>query len=297
MSVYWRAPLVALVLSFAQLASAGPVQSTQPPSRVEAAHAHFLLGEASYRAARWQAALTEFRAGYALDPRPEFLLNMAQTERRLGQYQAALTDCQRFLAQATDSRLDGQVRQLMAELRAVELAARESGQRAAKMAAVDGARLLAAGNPAGALAAYQRAYLDDIDEPSYLRGLADCYRALGRQDDARRFYRMYLHERPHAPDRAEVESMIALLPSVAPAAPASAVPAPALSPVVTRTSVESSPRPVWKRWWLWTAVAGAVAVGVGVGVGVGVWQSSRDAFRPTLPGFGPGGMSSGLGAR
>jgi tetratricopeptide (TPR) repeat protein len=43
--------------------------------------------------------------------------------------------------------------------------------------------------------------------------------------------------------------------------------------------------PLYKRWWLWTAV-GVVAVGVGVGLGVGL--GTNRSFNATRPDFGPG---------
>jgi hypothetical protein len=50
-----------------------------------------------------------------------------------------------------------------------------------------------------------------------------------------------------------------------------AEPAPAATAVVT--SRPAAPTPVYKKWWLWTAVGAVVVVGVAVGVGVGVSQS------------------------
>jgi tetratricopeptide (TPR) repeat protein len=48
-------------------------------------------------------------------------------------------------------------------------------------------------------------------------------------------------------------------------------------------------KPIYKRWWLWTAVGGAVVVvAVGVGLGVGLTASSAPGFQPSLAPFGPG---------
>jgi hypothetical protein len=47
--------------------------------------------------------------------------------------------------------------------------------------------------------------------------------------------------------------------------------------------------PIYKKWWLWTAVAGAaVVVAVGVGVGVALSSPSEPGFQPSLSPFGPG---------
>jgi hypothetical protein len=40
--------------------------------------------------------------------------------------------------------------------------------------------------------------------------------------------------------------------------------------------------PVYKKWWLWTAVGGVVVVGVAVGLGVGLSGSSGPATFPRV---------------
>lgn len=153
----------------------------------------------------------------------------------------------------------------------------------AQAAAAEGATAFAAGDYERALAAYQRAYLDDIDEPGYLVRLGDCYRALHRTGEALRFYRLFLHERPDAPERASVEATIGALEH----------PAPLAATVAAERPVAAAPaRPIWRRWWLWTAVGGVAAIGIGVGVGLGTRSSGGGSFMPTLPAFGPGGQST-----
>jgi tetratricopeptide (TPR) repeat protein len=284
------------LLSVALVALVAPAHAdTAPEAAASAARAHFADGEARYREGRWSDALTEFRAGYALDPRPEFLINIAQTERRLGLLDEALASCERFLARAPESPLVGQVQQLMKELRSERTAAR------AEAAAAQGRAFYDDGQYARALEAFQRAYMDNIDEPRYLLSLADCYRALHRTADARRFYKLFLHERPGAPERASVEAHLRELdhpaPPVAPA-PAVAAPAPpvvAPAPLVVASAPVATPRtrrPAWRRWWFWTAIGGGVAVGVGLGVGLGLHASGGSSFMPTLPAFGPNGQTA-----
>jgi tetratricopeptide (TPR) repeat protein len=273
-----------------------PAPAHAQADAASAAHSHFAAGEAHYREGKWSDALADFRAGYALDPRPEFLINIAQTERRLGQLDDALASCERFLARAPDSPLVGQVKQLMKELRTERAAAR------AEAAAAQGAALFADGQYERALDAYQRAYMDNIDEPRYLLSLAECYRALHRDADALRFYRLFLHERPGALERATVEARVRELAHPAPIAapaPAATPPSVATPPLaVTSAPVETPPprRPAWRRWWFWTAIGGTVAVGVGLGVGLGLRPTSNGngSFMPTLPSFGPGGQTAAL---
>jgi tetratricopeptide (TPR) repeat protein len=276
------------------LLSLAPAHTHAQTEAASAAHAHFVAGEAYYRDGKWSQALADFRAGYALDPRPEFLINIAQTERRLGLLDDALASCERFLARSPESPLVGQVKQLMKELRAERAAAR------AEAAAAQGSALYAAGQYQLAVDAYQRAYMENIDEPRYLLSLGDSYRALHRTADALRFYRLFLHERPAAPERASVVEHIRELERPAPAA-ASTLPTPAPAPspapplvVAVAPAVTPSPRrPPWRRWWFWTAIGGGVALGVGLGVGLGLRATGggSGSFMPTLPPFGPAGQA------
>jgi tetratricopeptide (TPR) repeat protein len=251
---------------------------------VAAARAHFMHGEALYRDARSNDALLEFRAAYALDPRPELLINIAQAERRLGLLDEAIADCERFLQRAPGSPLAARVKQLRKELRAERAAA------SAQAAATEGAASFAAGDYEHALAAYQRAYMDNIDEARYLVRLAECYRALHRTAEALRFYRLFLTERPDAPERASVEASIGALEQPPPTAPPVA-PAVAASGAVATPAVTATKRPLWRRWWLWTAVGGVAALGIGLGVGLGTRTSGAGSFMPTLPPFGPSGQA------
>lgn len=133
-----------------------------------------------------------------------------------------------------------------------------------------------------ALTAFKEAYRN-YEEPSFLFNIAQCERQLGRKQEAVRFFRTYLNDVPNAPNRAEVEQILASLQAsierdraqaaAHPAAPAATPPATAqpLTPAPAAPAVASrapASQPVYKRWWLWTAVGGAVAVGLGVGLGV-----------------------------
>jgi hypothetical protein len=70
---------------------------------------------------------------------------------------------------------------------------------------------------------------------------------------------------------------------------------PSAAPVVASTTAPADKVPVYKKWWLWTAV-GVVVIGVSLGVGLGLGLSGSDTFDPTLAGFGPGMKSMALGA-
>lgn len=87
------------------------------PSQEELARSHFVAGEEEYARGRWREALHEFQLGYALSPRPEFLINFAQVYRRLGDYDAATRECQRYLATAPPSELAAQAQRLLEQIK------------------------------------------------------------------------------------------------------------------------------------------------------------------------------------
>jgi tetratricopeptide (TPR) repeat protein len=71
-------------------------------------------------------------------------------------------------------------------------------------------------------------------------------------------------------------------PTTPPMETAPAVPAVTVAPAVAPLAVApTTHKPVYKQWWLWTAVGVVVAAGVGVGVGLALSQG--DNFKPTLP--------------
>jgi tetratricopeptide (TPR) repeat protein len=139
-----------------------------------------------------------------------------------------------------------------------------------------------------ALKAFEKAYWN-YEEPAFLFNIAQCYRQLDKKPEALKFYRSYLRKVPEAPNRAEVERLIASLeeaigreratrppPKVAPE-PAVAKPeAAAASPaaVTLRKAPPPERTPVYKKWWLWTVV-GVVAAGAAAGIAVGVTQSQQ----------------------
>ena len=138
---------------------------------------------------------------------------------------------------------------------------------------------------AEALHDFKEAYRN-FEDPSFLFNIAQCHRNLGQKEPAVRFFKVYLSKVPDAPNKAEVRDLIAKLelaladerktqtappqgtletklpePSPAPVA----VVAPSPAPI-------KADKPVYKKWWLWTAVGVVVAAGVGIGLGVGLSQ-------------------------
>jgi tetratricopeptide (TPR) repeat protein len=132
-----------------------------------------------------------------------------------------------------------------------------------------------------------------IDDPALLFNLGQAHRLAGHPVEAIRQYRMYLIKVHNASNRADVEQRIHDLEQQI-ALPPKSQPAPPLSPPAqtqagptTLTATPSTPgRPLYRRWWLWTAVGGAVAVGLGVGLALGLTPHDA-AIPPTTNGNVP----------
>jgi tetratricopeptide (TPR) repeat protein len=99
-------PTIALaVVGLPQRVSASSHNSGS--ANTQRARRHFLAGKRAFEAKRYAAALKEFEAGYAIDPRPGFLLNMGHAARRLGELKRARDYYLKFLESdppATDRR-------------------------------------------------------------------------------------------------------------------------------------------------------------------------------------------------
>jgi tetratricopeptide (TPR) repeat protein len=119
-------PCIGAILFFASLSSpyllrsapAGAAEKVEPtPDDLErTARRHYAQGEAAFKAERYESALKEFEAGYAVSPRPGFLLNMGQTERKLGHLRKARSLYKKFLLIEPTSSLATEVKEVIAEL-------------------------------------------------------------------------------------------------------------------------------------------------------------------------------------
>ncbi len=142
---------------------------------------------------------------------------------------------------------------------------------------------------------YEEAYAAKND-PALLFNVAQAYRLGGDNAAALRTYRSFLRRVPDPPNRADVERHIANLqqlidqqkrtatspptdtmlpgatqtPSGTPAPATTSAPATASTPALIATTPPPAPHktPLYKKWWLWTIVAGVAVVGVSVGVAV-----------------------------
>jgi tetratricopeptide (TPR) repeat protein len=167
--------------------------------------------------------------------------------------------------------------------------------------AAEAKRLYLSGSKHFDLGEYQQA-LEDFksayrvrDDAVFLYNIAQCQRLLGQSEDAVRSYKAYLRRSPNAPNREEVLAKISALeqamsardraktiPPVPPLPPPTGTNEQPTNAQLTATAAQPEHVPVYKKWWLWTAVGGAVAIGLGVGLGVGLHHSAP----PTFPGVG-----------
>jgi tetratricopeptide (TPR) repeat protein len=176
---------------------------------------------------------------------------------------------------------------------------------------------------------YQKVY-ELHPDPVLLYNIAQAYRLAGDLDKAVFFYKSYVRLNPQASNRDEVDTRLkeltrALEEQKKAQRPPNGVESPAKPPTeggtvapppaetTTPPSAETQPAsqattapapapaeqrrtPIYKKWWLWTAVAGVVVVGVAVGVGVGLGTGASN-FNPSLPDSGPGVKAAGLQVR
>lgn len=128
-----------------------------------------------------------------------------------------------------------------------------------------------------ALVEYQAAY-EAKPLPALLFNIAQCHRNMRNHEQARFFYRRYLALAPASPDRARVEDLITEMTRAIDRE--QSIVAPPLVPVAASPPVPAGEgRPVYQRWWFWTAVGVAVTGAVATAVIL-----SRDAAdQGTLP--------------
>jgi tetratricopeptide (TPR) repeat protein len=124
-----------------------------------------------------------------------------------------------------------------------------------------GHRLYLLGRYQDAIAEYRRAYELRAD-PQFLFQIAEAYRQLGATEQALFYYERYLAGAAAGPDRGVAEQRVAEIESLR---AATAPPGPSASlvavPGATLGTNAKRPTPIWRRWWVWTAVGVALAAG------------------------------------
>jgi tetratricopeptide (TPR) repeat protein len=123
-----------------------------------------------------------------------------------------------------------------------------------------GHRLYQLGRYQEAIAEYRRAYELRADPP-FLFQIAESYRQLGATEQALFYYDRFLAGAAEGPDRDAAEERVSELERLR-AGPAVAAASPGLIGTPGTGATAKQPTPLWRRWWLWTAVGAVLAVGV-----------------------------------
>jgi tetratricopeptide (TPR) repeat protein len=105
-----------LAIAAALIVLLAGVAAAAEPESVRQSREHYRKGNEAYEAGRYEDAYREFEAGYALAPRPVFLLNMAHSKRRRGNLSNARTLYRKFLLVEPQSKYAPEVQQVIQEL-------------------------------------------------------------------------------------------------------------------------------------------------------------------------------------
>jgi len=93
--------LAAAALAFVVVVVAGAAAAWARPSKSGAEH--LVRGSRLYNEGRYDEAIAELQAGYAIDPRPDFLYALGQAERKRGDCKAAVAWYERYVATGPSS--------------------------------------------------------------------------------------------------------------------------------------------------------------------------------------------------
>ena len=125
-----------------------------------------------------------------------------------------------------------------------------------------GHRLYQLGRYQEAIAEYRRAYELRAD-PQFLFQIAESYRQLGATEQALFYYDRFLAGAAEGPDRDAAEERVSELERLRARPAVTALPPGLLAEPGTGAHAKQ-PVPVWRRWWVWTAVGAVLAAGVTV---------------------------------
>jgi tetratricopeptide (TPR) repeat protein len=211
------------------------------------ARRHFLAGKHAFEARRYPAALKEFEAGYAIEPRPGFLLNMGHAARRMGELKRARDYYLKFLESDPPA----------AERRSTIALVMDIDR---QLASAQGAGKHASVSPEPAAVTPPPAVVPSVVETA-AAPIEPLAVAAKEQDPPEA-----------APPR--------LIPAVAVRVTSAEAP-PALSlldaPSKRSAREESSP-PIYRRWWFWVATGAAAGAATAIAIStLGSGASPRDS--------------------
>lgn len=120
------ARILGLLALLTRAALAEPPRPAPTPEQLTLAREHFEAGRALYQLRNFPDAAREFRAGYELSSRPEFLINLGQAYRMLGRLDDARAQFRRYLDDAPHHAARQRAEELLA-MTEREIAAQKKG--------------------------------------------------------------------------------------------------------------------------------------------------------------------------
>jgi tetratricopeptide (TPR) repeat protein len=104
---------LAICLAFA---ASAPVASADDPPSMRAAKRHYDRGQKLFALQKFEQALEQFQKAFDAKPIPDFLFNIGQCHRNLGDYDAAIFSFKRYLKLDPEASNREQVEELISQL-------------------------------------------------------------------------------------------------------------------------------------------------------------------------------------
>jgi Tfp pilus assembly protein PilF len=255
-----KAWFLGLALSLAAVWSPHRVDAASHSStnaNTQRARRHFLAGKRAFEAKRYSVALKEFETGYAIDPRPGFLLNMGHAARRMGELRRARDYYLKFLESDPPAPERRSTIALVVELDRQLAAAPASGSHA--QAAPEPAAVTPP-PPAVAPPPVETAAAVSAVEPAPAMPAV----AVAPEDEPP-------VETPPPRPRLHLEPAVAVRVT-------SRDDAPAATRIAPQTASAESAPPIYRRWWFWAGAGVAAGVVTAIAVGaLGSGAAPRDS--------------------
>jgi tetratricopeptide (TPR) repeat protein len=118
--------LAASIVASTVVFGAGRGRAETTAREKQEARDHFKKGERLYRIAEYEAALTEFKAGFVMLGDPVFIYNIAQCHRQLGRTTEAIDFYERYLRASPEAGNRAEVERRLRDLRASQATASPS---------------------------------------------------------------------------------------------------------------------------------------------------------------------------
>jgi tetratricopeptide (TPR) repeat protein len=187
------------------------VFAQQPDNKVEKAKSLFQEAEALYALQKYEEALKKYEETYVIIQEPELFFNIGQCHRILGRPAEAAKSYRSFLLQRPNTPERAAVEELIANMDALVARGLTPTDLAKAARSFEEAEVhYKLQEYQAALKGYEESYRLS-KEPDLLYNIAQCYRQLGKKQEAVRGYRSYLRENPNTKIKAQVEENIATL--------------------------------------------------------------------------------------